>query len=223
VAGCLGGACPDLDLEGAAAGKVTWVGLVYTLLLLPDDRHSALLLCDLLGYLQDAAPSDVLTPTGRGGPSLQAAGAGAGAGAGTGAGVAGDLLAFPRVLSQLLLHHCSYAGVVRVGDIVVANVSRDSIRWRPGGVEADVEVEEMYRNICSLRYVLNPCDPICLICNHVCLLRDMLIILLLMLLMLLICYILTIPCPALPCPALPCPALPCPALPCPAPAARCRR
>lgn len=111
-------------------GAIVWLALIYALLILPDNRQAALLLSELLCYLQDSAPTELLAAD----PSSD------------------TFNQTPRVISRLLIKHCTYDGCIDISRIVLAGLYRYGIRSEGCANGSDDETEELFHNINILRY-----------------------------------------------------------------------
>ena len=124
----------DPCMSSARTGILMWIGLLYSILLLPDDKQVVLLLSEFLSFLHETAPCDICNKLGPHSEMLK------------------FLKFFYRISSQLLLDHCVYPMIVSADTIAHSVVSRSGISLiEISNAECNEDGQDIYRNIYSLR------------------------------------------------------------------------
>lgn len=139
------GAVTSADHRGdlVSAGKLSWIFLIYTLLVLPDTKECVVAMTEMLCYLHESSPPELLMQPGPRDLSSQA--------------VFTELIhSFPHVLSRFLVDHCTYPTNIPADNIAAAMVRRSGISVvHDRALDLNEEVDHVFRNIRSLRY--GPC------------------------------------------------------------------
>lgn len=129
------------DLE--VSGKVNWISLLYCLLIIPDDKQSVLMLSELLSYLHESAPEEMLLRPNRPQTCISAGS--------LDPATTSLMHASPLILGKLILYHCRCSGPsCSISRVVNARINREGIRLKYDS-DVDIEDDDTYENICSLR------------------------------------------------------------------------
>ena len=126
-----------------SAGKLSWIFLMYTLLILPDTKECVVAMTEMLCYLHESSPPELMIHTETPDLSSQSTNK--------------KLIScFPLVLSHFIIDHCTYPTNIPADNVVAAIIRRSGINVvNTRVIDLNEDVETLFQNIRSLRY-----DPI---------------------------------------------------------------